>query len=51
MKGQVLRLRILPNLVFQLAIGLWMFMIAHGDSNAANGINMTVLNVIFGSKH
>ncbi len=42
----------LPILTFQSAIALWMTLMAvKGGRKYSNGLNMTVLTVVFGSKH
>ena len=49
---QFLRWRHLPMLSFQVAIALWMTIIAIKDGRkTANQLNMTVLRVIFGTHH
>jgi len=42
----------LPILSFQIAIALWMTVLGSvGGDLAANSLNVTVLRVVFGSKH
>jgi len=50
--GKFIRWRWLSLILYQLAIGLWMYNIGqNGWSKKLNSLNTTVLKIIFGSKH
>ena len=49
---KALRCGYLPILSFQIAMSVWMTVIAiPKGTETSNGINMTVLKIIFGTKH
>jgi len=50
--GRFIRWRWMSLILYQLAIGLWMYTIGQiGWSKKLNSLNTTVLKIVFGSKH
>ena len=49
---KLLRTNMCPTIAFQIAVALWcsIWNIPKGIENS-NSINMTVMNIVFGSKH